>query len=65
MKSAAPVFIAFTDLNVTCIGQSGFYGLHFMQCIHGQLPLADGGVGGRGVCSSVRNIKTSGKLGCA
>jgi hypothetical protein len=27
----------FSDLNEKFVGQSGFYRLHFMQCVHSQL----------------------------
>jgi hypothetical protein len=32
----------FYDLNETYVGHSDFYGLHFMPCVHGQLPFGDG-----------------------
>jgi hypothetical protein len=40
------VLIGFSDLNKTCVEQSGFYGFHFTSCVHGQVPFA------------LRNIKT-------
>jgi hypothetical protein len=57
----------FSDLIETCVGQNGFYGLHFTQCIHDQLPFCKDGVGevcrpATGVRSAVQNIKTSREL---
>jgi hypothetical protein len=39
------VVIGFSDLNETCVEQSGFYGLHFMYCVHGQLLFCESGIG--------------------
>jgi hypothetical protein len=33
--------IGFSDLNERFVGQSDFYGLRFMQCVHGQLLFGD------------------------
>jgi hypothetical protein len=34
------VLTAFSDLNETCVGQSHFYRLHYMQRVHGNSCLA-------------------------
>jgi hypothetical protein len=47
----------------------GFYGLHCMQYVHGQLPFDRGNVGevchpAAGVLSAARNYQTCGDLEC-
>jgi hypothetical protein len=43
-KSATLGLNCLYDLKETCLGQCGFYGLHFTQCVHGQLQFGGGGV---------------------
>jgi hypothetical protein len=37
-KPLCQVSVAFSDLDETCVGRSGFYGFHFTSCFRSQLP---------------------------
>jgi hypothetical protein len=63
------VLIGFSDLSETCVGQSAFYRLHFMWCVHCQLLFGESSIGevyhpAAVVFSAVRNNKTSGESEC-
>jgi hypothetical protein len=63
------VLIGDCDLKETCLGQSGFSGLHFTQCVHVQLLFSGGGVSdvchpAAGVHGAVQNTRTSSELEC-